>query len=255
MEYVEVEQARGMPGLRLVLTRDVPGPWGEAAKAFFQVKGLPFVAAAQIGGGANEALRAWTGQTSAPVAAWNDEPPVWALDDILFLAERLAPEPALIPGDPAERALLLGLAHEITGRDGLGWARRLCLFELNLGDRPAPDGPAGDLPRRYGWAPGAGPAARRRVIEVLGLLRDQLERQRERGSAWMVGERLSALDLIWAAFATMLAPFPHELCPMSEPMRALYDHRTPDVEAALDPLLLEHRERVYREHLTLPLDF
>ena len=32
-EYIEVEQARAMSGLRLVLTPGVPGPWSEAARA------------------------------------------------------------------------------------------------------------------------------------------------------------------------------------------------------------------------------
>ena len=35
MEYLSVEEAKNRSGLRLVLTRGVPGPWGEAAKAIF----------------------------------------------------------------------------------------------------------------------------------------------------------------------------------------------------------------------------
>ena len=31
-DWIDVEQARRLPGLRLVLTQGVPGPWGEAAK-------------------------------------------------------------------------------------------------------------------------------------------------------------------------------------------------------------------------------
>src|SRR4030095_13394541 len=42
LKYESVEAARRMPGLRLVLTRDVPGPWGEAAKYFFAVKKLAY---------------------------------------------------------------------------------------------------------------------------------------------------------------------------------------------------------------------
>jgi hypothetical protein len=33
MHYVEIEDAIAKPGLRLVLTPHVPGPYGEAAKA------------------------------------------------------------------------------------------------------------------------------------------------------------------------------------------------------------------------------
>ena len=42
-EYIEVEQARAMSGLRLVLTPGVPGPWSEAAKGVLHVKKLPYV--------------------------------------------------------------------------------------------------------------------------------------------------------------------------------------------------------------------
>jgi len=96
-DYLEVEAARHMPGLRLVLTAGVPGPWGEAAKGLFRVKRIPFVQVRQVGGGENQALAEWTGQTSAPVAAWNDERPRTTSTDILFLAEGLAREPAFAP--------------------------------------------------------------------------------------------------------------------------------------------------------------
>ena len=42
-QYVEVEEAIGMSGLRVVLTPSVPGPWTEAAKAILRVKNLPYV--------------------------------------------------------------------------------------------------------------------------------------------------------------------------------------------------------------------
>ena len=42
MDYVEIEDARKLSGLRLVLTPGVPGPWGESAKAL-AVAGLAVV--------------------------------------------------------------------------------------------------------------------------------------------------------------------------------------------------------------------
>ncbi len=42
MKYLSVEEAIDMPGLRLVLTAGVPGPWGESAKAILAYKGLAF---------------------------------------------------------------------------------------------------------------------------------------------------------------------------------------------------------------------
>lgn len=252
MQYVSVEKARNMPGLRLVLTRDVPGPWGEAAKYLFAAKRLSYAAAEQIGGGENPELRAWTGQVSAPVAAWNDERPVWTMTDILELAERLAPEPALIPSEPRERAWMYGLMREITGREGLGWSLRLSMFDVNYKGAPQS---ADSLPGRYGYDATAARGAPARVVGILRLLADQLREQRARGSAYFVGTRLSALDLAWAAFSNMLAPLPHELCPMPDYIRKLYTVAYPEVKAALDPILFEHRDRMFREVIGLPLDF
>jgi hypothetical protein len=42
---------------------------------------------------------------------------------------------------------------------------------------------------------------------------------------------------------------------MNEGMRAAYTLRDEGVLAALDPVLLEHRDYIYREYLQLPLDF
>ena len=76
IEYTSIEDAKKMPGLRLVLGNyAVPGPWREACKGLFYVKKLPYtpVVAASLDGNDTE-LRAWTAQSSAPVAIWNDEP-------------------------------------------------------------------------------------------------------------------------------------------------------------------------------------
>ena len=122
-EYLDPEAARDLPGLRLVLTAGVPGPWGEAAKSIFHVKKIDYVPVRQDGGMANEALEAWTGQTNAPQAVLDDEPARSGWAAILLLAERLAPEPRLVPQDRRERALCFGLSHELCGEDGLAWKR------------------------------------------------------------------------------------------------------------------------------------
>jgi hypothetical protein len=66
-QYVEVEEAIGMSGLRVVLTPSVPGPWTEAAKAILRVKNLPYVKVRQELLGENLPLLKWTKQATAPV--------------------------------------------------------------------------------------------------------------------------------------------------------------------------------------------
>jgi glutathione S-transferase len=174
------------------------------------------------------------------------------MTDILELAERLAPEPALIPSDARERAWMYGLCREISGRDGLGWSRRLMMLDANL--RRAPDQNL-ELAHRYGYEPKAAAAAPARSAQILRLLSEQLREQRARGSSYLVGTRLSALDLMWAAFSNMVAPLPAPQCPMPDWMRPMYAADHPDVKAALEPGLLEHRDRIFRDVIGLPLDF
>ena len=54
--HVEVEQARGASGLRLVVTRYIPVPWCEAAKGILFVKGLPSLWVSQYPGRDNDEL-------------------------------------------------------------------------------------------------------------------------------------------------------------------------------------------------------
>ncbi|MBW2314829.1 MAG: hypothetical protein JRH10_11615 [Deltaproteobacteria bacterium] len=261
MEYLDVEEARERPGLRLVLTSGVPGPWGEAAKALFTVKGVEFAPVAQAPGQPNEALFEWTGSRNAPVAILDDEPAVSGWNEMVVLAERLAPEPALLPEDAEARALVLGLSHEICGPDGFGWCRRLWMLHAALSQIPSERlaDPAFAILRtlasRYGYDPARIGAVRQRIAALLRLFSNRLHAQRERGSAYLVGGSLSAVDLHWATFAAMVEPLPAKQCPMPEPLRAGYSLSDPELRAAADPILLEHRDHVYREHLTLPLDF
>jgi glutathione S-transferase len=238
-----------------VLVRGVPSPWGEAAKAILHVKKLPFARVAQQPGGPNPELLDWTGQTSAPVAAWEDEKPRTGWAEILILAERLAPEPRLVPPEPAERAQLFGLAHEIAGELGFAWCRRNAGIHLgiaNLPDGPARDGALG-FGRKYGYRAEEAGLYRRRVREILALLVETLRAQRARGSRFLIGDALSALDLYWAAFAALLEPLPEADCPMDPGMRAFYTLSDPEQRVPGDELLLAHRDFVYREYLELPV--
>jgi len=250
MDYVEISDAVDMPGLRLVLTTGLPGPWGEAAKAILGVKKIAYTPVRQPPEGEREPLLAWTHQLAAPVAMYEAERPRSGWAEILFLAERLAPEPRLVPIDPRDRALLLGLCFEICGEQGLGWNRRLGLLP------PGPSPETDSMPWRYGLAEEnvvAGAAAR--VNEVLALLAAQLRAERDAGRRFFVGGALSALDLYWAAFSNLLAPLAPEKCPMPDWLRPLYDASgKPEIDAPA-PLLLEHRDRIFEEHIGLPLDF
>jgi hypothetical protein len=255
MNYVPIDEAKGMKGLRLVLTA-IPGPpWTEAAKAVFHVKRIPYVPVAQQPMVTNDALRAWTGHENAPIAVYEDEKARAGWAEILFLAERLAPEPRLIPTAPEDRVLMFGLAHEICGEDGLGWNRRHVMVRDAYERQHGVSKDIGDyLAVRYGYNEAAAKRAPARVAEILRSLAKQLREQRERGRRFLVGDSLSALDLYWATFAVLLQPLPPAECAMPDFLRTSYTVTEGPIKEALDPALLEHRDRIYRDYLELPID-
>ncbi len=253
LEYRSLEEIIDHPGLRIVLVRGVPSPWSQAAKTIFEIKGLDYVASSWPPGEPNENIVAWGGETSAPIVAWAGEKPINRWIDILYLAERIAPKPALIPADATQRALMFGLSHEICGEMGIGWNRRLQLFAPAF----ASGNPPGAIRRmgsKYGFNENDAKRAGERTAASLEALATQLKSQYARGVKYFVGDALSALDIYWTAFANLIDPLPKEQNPMTESLRRGFTATDPVVKAALDPLLLEHRSRIFREHFRDPME-
>jgi glutathione S-transferase len=109
------------------------------------------------------------------------------------------------------------------------------------------------LADKYGCDAGEAEAAPERIAAILRMLSAQLARQREAGRDHLVGDAVSAADIFWAAACALVRPLPHDVCPMPDMIRASYDARHPVIEAAIDPALLEHRDRIYREHMEYPV--
>lgn len=256
-DYIPIEQAKAMRGLRLMTTPGIPNPWTESAKGILHVKGLAYARVAQRVGEANAELVAWTGINSAPILLHDDAPPRAGWIEILLLAERLAPEPRLIPADEKERAALFGMAHELCSEDGFGWNRRL-LFFADAQAAMAKLGPSVDrggfdrMNRKYGHG-GDAAHAHARLLAVLGLLVDRLKAQRAAGSPYYGGDRLSALDIYSACFMAMVRPLPLALCPVSPELHASYTATDPAMLDAADPILFAHRDFIYETHLELPV--
>jgi len=256
-EYIEVEQAIAMTGLRVVLSPGVPGPWSEAAKGILYVKKIPYAKVRQELGGENIPLLNWTNQTTAPAFVYNNERPRTIWNDQLILAERLAPEPALIPSNIEDRALMFGYGNELCGENGFGWSRRLMLLDSALTNPKISEQNRRSstfMGNKYGYAPGLAGKAAARCADIVRLFAGRLEAQRARGSRFFVGNSLTALDIYWAAFAALIQPLPDDLCKMTPGFRERYICNDPQVTAAMDPKLLAHRDFIYHEYLELPVD-
>jgi glutathione S-transferase len=221
------------------------------------VKKIPYVKVRQILAAENPALRQWTAQETAPAFVYNNERPRTIWSDQLYLVERLAPMPPLIPAVLEERARMFGLANELCGENGLGWARRLMILHSGLSNSNLPEGArkfSTFMGNKYGYSVEQAEAAPSRVAEILKSLSRQLEAQHERGSRFFIGDVLSALDIYWACFAALIEPLPDELCRMTPAFRAMYHCTDPALAGAASRELFAHRDFIYREYLELPVD-
>lgn len=246
--FVDLETARAARGLRLVLVGNIPSPWSEAAKGIFRIKGVPF-AAVRLGPGDGE-VRKWTRARNAPVAMYEDEPGRTGWADILELAERIAPEPSLVPAAPADRARMFGLAHELMGEGGLLWSTRLVSIDVGLatgGERGFPEPVAGYLGGKYGYVKERVSAARARIEQGWGLLAGALG-ERE----YYFGDAVTALDVYSAAAVNTFELYPEERCPMWAPLRAAFESMKGEV-AHPSAGIIAHRDRMYERHLELPM--
>jgi glutathione S-transferase len=252
VRYVSIEEAIAGSGLRMVVVGGVPSPWGEAAKGILHMKGIDWAAVRLVYD--SEPLKQWAGQRSGPIAIYDKEPPRAGWAEILLLAERLAPTPSLLPADAAERATMFGLAHEICGEAGLGWSRRLRLIQAGLQKAGGfPERVSQYLGRKYGYSPAIGAASGARVSALLRMLAARLQAQQHAGSPYYVGNSITAVDVYSATFMALFQPLPPEHCAMDETTRAAFAMRDPETDAALDPILLRHRDMMYAGPLELPL--
>jgi glutathione S-transferase len=253
-EFVTIKEARAASGMRLIVAEGVPGPWAEGIRGVLSVKNISALRGRFEMGADQSDLIEWSAQASVPVIAWNEELPKSNWLDQIFLAERVEPEPSVVPDNIDDRMTMFGLLSEICAPGGFGWCRRLMLVHMGLNNPDlSPDDRAffEAFGQKYGYSPAAAEAAPGRVVQILNALSEQLENS---GGTYFVGGKLSALDIYWAGFSHLIEPLPAEQCPMLEDFRPMYMNFDPGVAAAAKPILMDHREFIYREHLGLPMD-
>ena len=248
MEYLSINDAIAADGLRLILVRGMPSPWGQAAKAMIEYKGLDHIVGPQEPGGENSELLAWSGTNSGPVVAWQKEPPLNRWNDILFLLERLAPEKPLLPVDFDARITAMGLAHEICGELGLGWNYRLTMARPPEGKAPTP------FALKYGYNEADGSAAEDRIVRLLGNLTERVRTQKAAGCDFLLGETVTAVDFYWAAFSNLIALMSPERCPLHPQVRPRFERVPEAIKAATNDDLIAQRDHIMDTYFRIPME-
>jgi glutathione S-transferase len=252
MHYIQLADVGNTAGPKLVLTKGVPGPWGELVKAILQVKNVAYTAVAQYPGKSDEQLKALSGQTSAPVLIDNGVC-IADLKEIILTIEKNYPSPMLLPSDELALANVWESIDFIAGQDGFAWNRRLMMFTPLMQCDP-PLEMIKNLAAKYGYSEAVTESAPRQVLVVLARIASQLNAQAKINQRYMFGNSLTALDITWAVFCSLLLPLPEGVNTMPQGMRKSYT-LSDDLMSYVDSILLEHRDYIYKNHLTLPLDY
>jgi glutathione S-transferase len=256
VKYIPPEEASTLPGIRVALTMGYFGPWGQAVKQMLSYKAIDYVPVGQRVGELNEALVEWTGCRNAPIVVSDDNPPAVRWLDQIILIENQKSTPSLLPDDSFERALTIGIISEIAGEGGFGWSRRVLMFQgmasILTDSGQQPDVATSRMMDAYGVRRQFSDPAER-AAAVVKMLSGQLRAQRLKGSPFFVGNAVSAADIYWACFSSMLEPFPEAFC--RPPAGYTGDHpailaaQHPLIMAARDSLLTEHRDMMFTQYL------
>ena len=81
-----------------------------------------------------------------------------------------------------------------------------------------------------------------------------LKAQKQRGSDFLVGDSVTAADFYWAAFSNFVAIQPQEDCPINPAARPMFENTPAEITGAIDPILIEHRDRIMQTYYKLPLE-
>lgn len=253
-EFITLDEAAAMTtGTRVTFVPGIPAMFAEALKNICYVKGVPLIRVLHPRMGVDEAtgedlqakLYELTAQTSLPTMFHDEERPrnVWI--EQLALVERIgAPgTPNLIPDDVEQRVEVFGLCAIILAEDGLVWNMRI------LADSP--------LGRKYGYSEEASAAAPRKIADAITLLDQRLEAQATRGSKYLVGDGLTAVDIYWATLSMSVLPPPPEIMPLTRQNRGMMkffkaNASVPEIAGALTKRIEDHQRYILTTHCETP---
>jgi glutathione S-transferase len=82
----------------------------------------------------------------------------------------------------------------------------------------------------------------------------RLKAQKGKGSDYLVGQSVTAADFYWAAFSNFVVIQPAEEMPVNPDARPMFENTPAEITAAIDPVLMEHRDRIMHNYYKLPVE-
>ena len=253
-EFISLEEAAKMKeGTRITFVPGLQAIYAEALKNICFVKNIkiirvlhPFMGKDKKTGKDRQTdLYSLTSQTSLPTMLHNEERPrnVWI--EQLALAEEIGSSNSvnLIPDNFQERVDMFGLCAVILGEDGLVWNMRI------LSDSP--------LARKYGYSDDASYKAPSKMAEIIKLIDLQLKKQEEKGSKYLVGNKISAVDIYWSTISMTILPASLEIMPktkQNEGMLLFFEanSKIPEIREVLTDRILSHRDYILKTYCETP---
>ena len=254
LEFISLEEAANMKeGVRITFIPGLQAIYAEALKNICYVKKIeiirvlhPFMGTDKVTGKDRQAeLYALTSQTSLPTMLYKEERPrnVWI--EQLALAEKIgSPDSkSLIPENFKERADMFGLCSIVLGEDGLVWNMRI------LSDSP--------LARKYGYSVEASSEAPNKIAEIIKLIDTKLSAQKEKGSKFLIGDSLSAVDIYWSTVSMTVLPASLKIMPktkQNEGMLLAFEgiSKIPQIAEATSELIHSHRDYILKTYCETP---
>ena len=253
-EFISLEEAAKMTeGTRITFVPGIQAIYAEALKNICYVKKIkvirvlhPFMGIDKKTGKDRQArLYELTSQKSLPTMFHDEERPrnVWI--EQLALAEEIGSSDStnLIPDNFQERADMFGLCAIVLGEDGLVWNMRI------LSDSP--------LARKYGYSDAASSKAPSKMAEIIRLIDLQLKKQEEKGSKYLIGDKISAVDIYWSTISMTILPASLEIMPKTKQNEGMLfffeaNSKIPEIKEVLSDRILSHRDYILKTYCETP---
>ena len=253
-EFISLEKAATMKeGTRITFIPGIQAIYAEALKNICYVKKIkitrvlhPFMGIDKKTGKDRQAkLYELTSQTSLPTMFHDEERPrnVWI--EQLALAEKIGSSDSinLIPDNFRDRSDMIGLCAIVLGEDGFVWNMSI------LSDGP--------LARKYGFSDDASCKAPSKMAEIVSVIDRQLEKQKEKDSKYLIGDKISAIDIYWSTISMTILPASLEIMPRTKQNEGMLfffeaNSKIPEIKEVLTDRILSHRDYILKTYCETP---